>query len=99
MKMNSLGTGPKKKKGSSAKRVSKGKSVSRPTNDLVADASFDAKMMQKAGELMKTVPDVREEKVRELKKKIKDGTYKVDAKKTADRLVEEHLKVNFEKKR
>ncbi len=98
MKTNStLGTGSKKKKGSSG-RVSKGKRAAAPSNDSVADASFDASLMQKAGEHMKTIPDVRENKVQDLKKKIKDGTYKVDGKKVADRLVDEHLKVNFEKK-
>src|SRR5688572_14608329 len=99
MKTNStLGTGTKKKKGSSASRISKGKAAPSSSNDSVADASADATLMQKAGEIMKTVPDVREKKVQDLKKKIKDGTYKVDAKKVADRLVDEHRKVNFEKK-
>lgn len=98
MKTNStLGTGTKKKKGPSA-RVPKGKRAPSRSNDSVADASADASLMQKAGEMMKTVPDVREKKVQDLKKKIKDGSYKVDSKKVADRLVDEHLKVNFEKK-
>ncbi len=98
MKTNStLGSGSKKKKSSSTKRISKGKNAP-SSNDSIADASADASLMQKAGELMKTVPDVREKKVQELKKKIKDGSYKVDSKKVADRLVDEHLKVNFEKK-
>ena len=98
MKTNStLGTGNKKKKSPSGKG-SPGKRAPSRSNDSVADVSADASLMQKAGELMKTVPDVREKKVQDLKKKIKDGTYKVDSKKVADRLVDEHLKVNFEKK-
>ena len=100
MKINStLGHGPKKKKKIAGATVSaKGKKKTTGRNDTVADVSADVSLMQKAGEIMKTVPDVREQKVKDLKKKIKDGGYKVDSKKVADRLIEEHLKTDFEKK-
>lgn len=99
MKINStLGHGPKKKKKIAGAVSAKGKKKAAGRNDSVADVSADVSLMQKAGEILKTVPDVREQKVKDLKKKIKNGTYKVDAKKVADRLIEEHLKTDFEKK-
>ncbi len=100
MKINStLGHGPKKKKKIAASTATKGKkSNATRRNDRVADLSADVSLMQKAGEILKTVPDVREQKVKDLKKKIKEGAYKVDSRKVADRLVEEHIKTDFEKK-
>jgi flagellar biosynthesis anti-sigma factor FlgM len=35
---------------------------------------------------------VREEKVAELRNQIQNGTYQVDAEKTADKLLKEHLR-------
>ncbi len=40
-------------------------------------------------------PDVRENRVAELKKQINDGTYKVNTDAVADRMVDEHLKMSF----
>lgn len=40
-----------------------------------------------------SAPDVREDKVAELKKKIAGGHYRVDADAIANRLVDEHLKM------
>jgi flagellar biosynthesis anti-sigma factor FlgM len=37
------------------------------------------------------VPDVREEKVAELRNQIQNGTYQVDAQKTAEKLLKEQL--------
>jgi negative regulator of flagellin synthesis FlgM len=37
------------------------------------------------------IPDVREDKVAELKNQIQNGTYQPDAQKTADKLLKEQL--------
>ena len=39
-------------------------------------------------------PDVREDRIAELKKKIQEGSYHVDADAVADRMVGDHLRMN-----
>ncbi len=56
-----------------------------------AQISTRAKEFSKAKEAAASAPDVREQKIAELKKKISDGKYKVDAGAIADRLVDEHI--------
>lgn len=64
-----------------------------PTDSEVkAEFSAKAKDFSKAKQIAANTPDVREEKVAELKKRIAEGKYKVDAKAVADRMVDEHLK-------
>ena len=58
--------------------------------------SEQARMMQRANEIANSVPDFRADKVAALKQSIQNGTYKVDAREIADRLVDEHLK-DFDK--
>ena len=41
-------------------------------------------------------PDVREEKIAALRKKMAEGTYKVNADAVADRMVDEHLKTGMD---
>jgi len=53
--------------------------------------SQKAKEIQKAKMLMASVPDVREEKVKEIRQRIEDGTYKVEGKKIAGKIVKESL--------
>jgi negative regulator of flagellin synthesis FlgM len=56
------------------------------------EISARARDMSKAKELAMSAPDVREEKIAELKKRIAAGTYNVDSHAVADRMVDEHLK-------
>lgn len=46
----------------------------------------------KATEIARNTPDVREDKVAEIKKKIADGTYKVDSGKIADGIAREAMR-------
>jgi len=39
----------------------------------------------------KSAPDVREDRIAELKKRIAEGKYEVDANKLADKMVSEHM--------
>ena len=57
------------------------------------NVSERAQMMSKAKEIASSPMTVDEAKVARLQKMIDEGTYKVDADKIADRLVEEHLTI------
>jgi len=50
-----------------------------------------AKQIQETRAKLDEVPDVREDKVAELRNQIQNGTYQVDAQKTAEKLLKEHL--------
>lgn len=68
---------------------------------LVGDSSVEisdqARLMKEARDIVYATPDVRSEKVSDLKRRIKDGTYKADSAAIADKLVDEHLATNFGK--
>jgi negative regulator of flagellin synthesis FlgM len=53
--------------------------------------STTAKDVQNLSSAISNLPDVREEKVQALKDQIEKGTYKVDAGKTAEKMVGESL--------
>ena len=55
---------------------------------VISDA---AKRIQEARAKLDEIPDVREDKVAELKNQIQNGTYQADAGKTADKLLKEQL--------
>jgi negative regulator of flagellin synthesis FlgM len=55
---------------------------------VISDA---AKRIQEARSKLDEIPDVREDKVAELKNQIQNGTYQPDAQKTADKLLKEQL--------
>ncbi len=55
------------------------------------DISEKAKEAVKAKGVAVSAPDVREDKIAELKKRIADGNYKIDSNAIADKLVDEHL--------
>lgn len=55
------------------------------------DVSEQAQQAKKIKEIAMSVPDVDSEKVARFRKMIDDGTYKVDARAVADRMVDEHL--------
>ena len=64
---------------------------SAPKTDTVV-ISEAAKKVQEARAQLNDIPDVREDKVAELRNQIQNGTYQVDAEKTADKLLKEHLR-------
>jgi negative regulator of flagellin synthesis FlgM len=55
------------------------------------EISGKAKEASKAKAIATQTPDVREDKIAALKARIADGSYKVDSKAIADKLVDEHL--------
>ena len=61
------------------------------------DISDTARFMKQASDIAHSVPDIRADKVQDLKKRIAEGNYKVDSAKIADKLVEEHLISDFGK--
>ena len=64
------------------------KSAVKADTVVISDA---AKRIQEAKTQLDALPDVREDKVAQLKKQIESGTYEVNAEKTADKLIKEHL--------
>jgi len=55
---------------------------------VISDA---AKRIQEARAKLDDIPDVREEKVADLRNQIQNGAYQADAEKTADKLLKEQL--------
>ena len=55
---------------------------------VISDA---AKRIQEARAQLDEIPDVREDKVAELREQIQNGTYREDPEKTATNLLKEHL--------
>jgi negative regulator of flagellin synthesis FlgM len=55
---------------------------------VISDA---AKRIQEAQSQIKAIPDVREEKVAELKARIENGTYEIKPDKIADKMIRESL--------
>ena len=56
-----------------------------------ADISAKGKDFASAHAVAKSAPDVREDRIAELKKRIAEGKYEVDANKLADKMVSEHM--------
>jgi negative regulator of flagellin synthesis FlgM len=56
-----------------------------------AEISARGKEQAKANATAKAAPDVREDRIAELRKRIESGHYKVDANAIADKMVDEHL--------
>lgn len=63
-------------------------------SDKVA-ISGKAKEAAKAKAVAVAAPDVNEDKVAKLKAAVQNGTYRVDADKVADRLVDDHINTLF----
>ena len=53
--------------------------------------SETAKQMNKVKEQLDAIPDIREEKVAEIKNQVDNGTYKIDGKKIAFNMLRESL--------
>ncbi|UCF94626.1 MAG: flagellar biosynthesis anti-sigma factor FlgM [Desulfobacterales bacterium] len=69
--------------------------VDKPANSTVktdkVEISETAKRMQEAKKQLEALPEVRKEKVAELKNQIENGTYERDAEKIADKMLKESL--------
>ncbi len=57
-----------------------------------AEISQKSRELALAKNVATETPDIREDKVADLKKKISEGSYRVDSEAIADRLVDDHLK-------
>ena len=64
------------------------KAASKTDTVVISDA---AKRIQEARAQLDQIPDVREDKVAELRDQIQNGTYHADAEETAEKLLKEHL--------
>ena len=78
----------KTEKGSASSRSSAKSSIPGANAEL----SSKGKDAAKAREVATSTPDVREDKIAEIKQRIASSNYKVDAQAVADKLVDEHLK-------
>lgn len=65
--------------------------------DADVTISDGAQLLRQAREAVYASPDIQHDKVAELKRRIQSGTYQVDSKAVADKLVDEHLASNFGK--
>jgi negative regulator of flagellin synthesis FlgM len=79
-----------------SKRSEKAPSTSGDKNVQGAKAEISSKSKEfaQARAVASNAPDVREDKVAELKQRIADGNYKVDGASVADRLVDDHLRMS-----
>ncbi len=68
-----------------------------PSSQSGVSISDQAQLMKNAREIVYASPDIRADKVSDLKRRIKDGSYKVDSEAIADKLVDEHLLSHFGK--
>jgi len=73
-----------------AHSVAKGAQI-KETQLSKIDFSDNAKILTEAVEAVKKAPDVRLDKVSELKASIAEGTYKVSSAKIADKMIKAHL--------
>ena len=55
------------------------------------ELSNAAKNLQEAQKQLEAIPDVREDKVAELKEQVEKGTYEIDEQKIADKMLKEAL--------
>jgi negative regulator of flagellin synthesis FlgM len=60
--------------------------------NLSPEAREKAKAYKKALDIARNTPDVREERVAEIRKRIQDGTYQVDSGKIADGMLMEAIR-------
>jgi negative regulator of flagellin synthesis FlgM len=58
------------------------------------EISAKAKEFAAAKAAATEAPDVREDKVSDLKRRIADGSYKIDTESVADRMVDDHLRMS-----
>ena len=75
-----------------AAESAKASSADSVKSDISSRGKELAKDMAKAKEVANSAPDVREEKVAELKRRIAAGKYNVSPEAIADKMVDEHLR-------
>lgn len=73
--------------GKSSSEAAKGSNV-----QISSGGKDRAEAMQKAFDIARSTPEVREDRVASLKKQIQDGTYQVDSGKIADSMLREAVK-------
>jgi flagellar biosynthesis anti-sigma factor FlgM len=56
-----------------------------------AESPLTVKRLVEARRLMKAVPDVREKKVARIRKRLDNGTYKIDGERIASKMIKECL--------
>jgi len=78
-------------KGDSVKQASEKQVSGQNSPEERVDLSTRAKDIQLAKKVLESLPDIREEKVQELKDRIDKGLYNVDGGKVADKMVGESL--------
>lgn len=104
MKVNSATTQPIQKKdvagAAGAKRTDKGAEAAAASRAGTAavdsgaakpEISARAREFSQAKDVAAKAPDVREDRIAELKKKIASGNYQVNAQAIADKMVDEHM--------
>ena len=79
------------------KENSRKASVSREDISAEVDISDRARLMKTAFDTAKSAPDISANKVAELKERIKNGSYHVNADDLAQRILDEHLNSDFGK--
>lgn len=62
-----------------------------PDQDAAAAAADQARLMEKARQVVYQTPEVRPGKVARLKEAVEEGAYEVDARKVANRIITEEL--------
>jgi negative regulator of flagellin synthesis FlgM len=82
-------------KAEGTKGTSKKKEESKLASTDKVEVSSRAKEAAMAKAIAKDAPDVNDDKVEKLRNAIQSGTYKVDGKAIADRMVDEHLTAAF----
>ena len=106
MRINQAGNPVQGAETSAAKRAGKasaaqeGKQAEKKASTSLSDSvkpeiSARGKEMAQAKAIASQAPDVREEKIAELKRRISAGAYEVDADAVADRMVDDHLKTGI----
>jgi negative regulator of flagellin synthesis FlgM len=64
---------------------------SRQSSTDKVELSAESKEMQKIYEILKSTPDVRAEKVSELKKQVQEDSYQVDSGAVAEKMIKDSL--------
>jgi negative regulator of flagellin synthesis FlgM len=76
---------------SAEKNLKPGESEGKTASGDKVEFSARSREMQKIHEVLRTVPEVRSEKVAKLKKQIEDGQYRVDSDAIAEKIIKESL--------
>jgi negative regulator of flagellin synthesis FlgM len=81
-------------RGDKSEKADKAEESSKSFSSPGAKAEISAKSREfsQAKEVAGQTPDVREDRVADLKKRISEGSYRVNEEELADRMVEDHLR-------